>query len=132
MQPASTIIVLFKGSTVRIRFMRASDSTIARPDVSGVAPPTMPVLPPCGTIAVCASSAKANNAGDLLGQSRPYDGERAAREALAPVRQIGCGVLVTSQHIGRTDDRADQVQQAHCCRPVAARRAIAARLSGRR
>ena len=32
--------------------MRLSDSTISWPLWSGVPPPTMPVLPPCGTIAI--------------------------------------------------------------------------------
>ena len=49
-QPASTVIVLFNASMPRTRFMRASDSTSALPDASGVAAPDMPVLPPCGTI----------------------------------------------------------------------------------
>ncbi len=51
-QPASTVIVPLMASTSRTRFKRFSDSTIASPDVSGVAPPTSPVLPPCGTIGV--------------------------------------------------------------------------------
>jgi hypothetical protein len=35
-----------------MRFMRASESTTQRPLSSGVAPPTMEVLPPCGTSGV--------------------------------------------------------------------------------
>ena len=32
-----------------MRFIRRSDSTSAEPSAGGVAPPTIDVLPPCGT-----------------------------------------------------------------------------------
>ena len=47
--PASTVTVLPIASSARMRFIRVSESTIARPELSGVAPPDMLVLPPCGT-----------------------------------------------------------------------------------
>ncbi len=55
-QPASTVIVSLTGSTARTRFMRVSDSTMARPLSSGVPPPTRPVLPPSGTTGVRVSA----------------------------------------------------------------------------
>jgi len=49
-QPASTVIELLTVSIARTAVSRASDSTTARPESSGVAAPDRPVLPPCGTI----------------------------------------------------------------------------------
>jgi hypothetical protein len=50
-QPDSTVIVSFRASSERMRFMRASDTTISRRDPVGTEPPESPVLPPCGTSA---------------------------------------------------------------------------------
>ena len=38
--------------------MRESESTISAPAALGVAPPIMPVLPPCGTMAIRRSAQK--------------------------------------------------------------------------
>ena len=43
-------------SMLRTRFMRVSAMTICRPLSSGVAPPTMEVLPPCGTMGTPAAT----------------------------------------------------------------------------
>ena len=67
--------------------MRRSDSTTAPPIASGVAPPTMPVLPPCGTIATRALGAARTIA--TTSSSIAGDSSAAARAviAAAPVRQ---------------------------------------------
>ena len=52
MQPASTVMVSALGSIARMRFMRRKDKTMDCPESSGVAPPTSPVLPPWGTMAM--------------------------------------------------------------------------------
>ena len=49
MHPASQTARLAAGSSDRIRFIRRSDSSSASPEPSGVAPPTIEVLPPWGT-----------------------------------------------------------------------------------
>ncbi len=56
MQPASAVIVLLSVSSSRMRFMRPRASTISLPAADGVAPPHMPVLPPCGTTPVPVSA----------------------------------------------------------------------------
>jgi len=60
MQPASTVMVLLSGSMARIRFMRARLTTTSPlgwlAGAHGVAPPTRPVLPPCGTMATSAAA----------------------------------------------------------------------------
>ena len=58
-QPASAARVRLLRSTVRMRFMRASEQTSTwRPLSSGTEPPTRPVLPPCATrLAPCARQA---------------------------------------------------------------------------
>ncbi len=53
MQPASTVMVRLTGSSARMLFRRASDSTMAVPASSGMLPNTRPVLPPCGTTGIC-------------------------------------------------------------------------------
>ncbi len=50
--PASQTAWRDSVSRPRILFIRRSDSRIALPLLSGVAPPHMPLLPPCGTIAM--------------------------------------------------------------------------------
>ena len=47
--PASIVMVRSTGSIARTRFSRAKLSTNWLPSASGVAPPTIEVLPPCGT-----------------------------------------------------------------------------------
>ncbi len=59
MQPASTVIVLAATSTSRMRLSRDSDNSTSEPPSRGVWPPTWPVLPDCGTIAVPVSLASA-------------------------------------------------------------------------
>ena len=46
--PASTVMVMSARSSASTRFIRARLSTTWRGRASGVAPPTMEVLPPCG------------------------------------------------------------------------------------
>jgi hypothetical protein len=58
-QPASTVIVLLAGSSARTLFMRERFTITCVPEASGVAPPHMLVLPPCGTMATRASASSA-------------------------------------------------------------------------
>src|SRR5207237_566446 len=58
-QPASTVMVSFRRSMLRMRFMRPSASTISRRLPVGTEPPDRPVLPPWGTIATSCSAASA-------------------------------------------------------------------------
>gem|GEM_PF-5226347 len=72
MQPASTVMVRFKGSMTRMRFRRASDSSTAVPLASGTLPSTSPVLPPWGTSATrhCAQArTKAATCSTVAGRS---------------------------------------------------------------
>jgi len=50
-QPASTTMLKLAGSAARTRSMRSRLTTSSSPAAEGVAPPTSPVLPPCGTTA---------------------------------------------------------------------------------
>ena len=50
--PASQVRVLLSGSTARMAFMRTVLRITCAPLPSGVAPPLMPVLPPCVTTGV--------------------------------------------------------------------------------
>ncbi|MNT55525.1 hypothetical protein D3C72_1927670 [compost metagenome] len=77
-QPASTVRVRFFSSRSRTRFMRLRLSKTWRPDWSGTAPPTSPVLPPCGTIATRAAEHAATTAqtwsvlpGNATARARP-------------------------------------------------------------
>ena len=61
------------GSTSRTRFRRASETGIWLPLSSGVAPPTMEVLPPCGTRAAPAAAQRRTASASsavLAGRSR--------------------------------------------------------------
>ena len=50
MTPASHSASIASVSIERMAFIRRSESSTAEPLPSGVAPPTIPLLPPCGTI----------------------------------------------------------------------------------
>ena len=72
--PASQVMVFEVGSTSRMRSSRLSDSTIS--PLSGVWPPTKPVLPPCGTIGVLVSLASRRMAATSSGEpGRSTSGE---------------------------------------------------------
>jgi hypothetical protein len=78
MQPASTVIVLFSGSTARTRFMRERFTITWRPEPSGMPPPQRLVLPPCGTIGTPALASNATTratspvlAGFTIAAARP-------------------------------------------------------------
>ena len=66
--------------------MRLSESTIS--SCSGICPPTRPVLPPCGTIAVPVSLASFNIADDLGHRRRPQHHRGVALEHVAHLDQI--------------------------------------------
>ena len=55
--PASATATRLSALIERMRFMRRSDSRSAEPSAGGVAPPAMPVLPPCGTSGTRCSAA---------------------------------------------------------------------------
>ena len=59
MTPASTTASPASASSRRTRFMRLSDRIVALPSAGGVAPPTIELLPPCGTSGTpCARAAR--------------------------------------------------------------------------
>ena len=54
--PASTVSVMSTGSIARTVRIRSRLMTTCRPSSDGTAPPTIDVLPPCGTIATPAAA----------------------------------------------------------------------------
>ena len=64
--PASTVIVALAVSSARTASMRVSATTTWSRASIGVAPPHMPVLPPCVTIAHASRRAGAHHRGDLV------------------------------------------------------------------
>src|SRR3546814_7150463 len=56
--PASQTARLSSGDRLRIWFILRSDRISAEPSAGGVAPPTMDVLPPCGTSGTERSAAR--------------------------------------------------------------------------
>ncbi len=74
MTPASHVTFRPSRSMAAIRFNRLRESTSASPLSSGVAPPTMPLLPPCGTIGTpCVAQSLTNAATSSVdaGEARP-------------------------------------------------------------
>ena len=91
--------------------MRLSDSTISRPSSCGVPPPTMPVLPPWGTIATFSAAQSFTTAGHFLGRRRPHDGERRAEIVVAPVGEVGVLALIVGDQALVADDGAQLVDK---------------------
>ncbi len=93
--PASTVMVMSSASISRTRFSRDRLSTSCDPSSEGTAPPTMEVLPPCGTTATpsrahSASTAatSAVSAGRTTAGVRPWYSRRQSSQkgaASAPV-----------------------------------------------
>ena len=102
--PASTIIVPVTVSSSRSAARRVRDKTIS--PCIGVWPPTRPVLPPCGTIAVSVSWHSATTGRDLLASGGPYDGEGPAAIEVAALAQVGRGIGRGLEHVGVADDGA--------------------------
>ena len=108
--PASTVMVLVTGSISRILVMRLSESTISL--LNGICPPTSPVLPPCGTIAVRVSFASLRISRNLRGGFGPQHQRRRADPAVAHLVQIGCLQVRIGEGVFFADDRrqpGDQV-----------------------
>ncbi len=82
--PASQVMVLDAASISRMRSSRVSDSTIS--PSCGVCPPTRPVLPPCGTIAVPVSLASLQDRRNFRGRAGPQHERRAARDKARALR----------------------------------------------
>jgi hypothetical protein len=61
------------------------DRMIALPLMSGICPPTSPVLPPCGTTGVLRFEASFRIGGDLLRRAGPDHGGGLAGPAFAPL-----------------------------------------------
>ena len=78
----------------RSRSIRRSDRISADPSAGGVAPPTIDVLPPCGTSGTRCSAASGDHRRDLLGRIRAraspatrHESARASRSATARSRR---------------------------------------------
>ena len=72
--PASQVICCAATSKSRIASIRRSESNMLVPLSSGVAPPDMPLFPPCGTIGIrCAAHSVTNRASSSVeaGEARP-------------------------------------------------------------
>ena len=103
MTPASATARPASESSERMRFMRRVERISALPSSGGVAPPTIDVLPPCGTRATpCASRARGTIAATSAVVAGCSSSRRAPGPAAAPVGQPRCDVAA----IG--DDRAPE------------------------
>ncbi len=74
-------------SIERMRFIRRRERISADPSSGGVAPPTIDVLPPCGTSGDAMLGGQGDHRRDFLGRSRLQDRRRPAMPAPAPVGQ---------------------------------------------
>ncbi len=77
-----------------MRFSRGRLSTSSLPSSAGMAPPTIEVLPPCGTIGARAAGAQPHHLGQFLGVGRADHRRRAAAVQPPPVLGIGGGIRV--------------------------------------
>ena len=107
--PASQVMVFEVGSTSRMRSSRLSDSTIS--PLSGVWPPTRPVLPPCGTIGGSGLVGQLQDGGDLLGRARPQHQRRAAVIEPALLGDVGRDLGRLGHRVACADDRGETSEQ---------------------
>ena len=112
-QPASAVSVLLAGSTARMRVMRLSDTRIARPVSSGVAPPTSPVLPPCGTTGVPVREHQRDDPCNFVRRRGQDHRLRAPYVAPAPVDQERRDRVGFGEYMGGTDDAVQLFDAAH-------------------
>ena len=76
--PASQVASRASGSSLRTAFIRLSERSSVSPLSSGVAPPDMPLLPPCGTTGTpcreqsfISADSSAVDAGEAIARARP-------------------------------------------------------------
>jgi hypothetical protein len=109
--PASISIVMSTGSMPRTRFIRDRDRMICEPSSLTAAPPTIEVLPPCGTIGTRVFGAEPHRIGDLGRVRRAQHRRRAAVVEPPPILAIGVGVGRVGQDAARPEALAQAVDQ---------------------
>ena len=104
-------MVRSSGSMSRMRVIRARLSTNSLPSSAGVAPPTIEVLPPCGTIGAPAAAHSRTTPRQFVGGGGADHRRRAAPIEPAPVLGVGGGVRRIGQQAAFADHGADGIEQ---------------------